>query len=110
MWTGYNYTGAGRAFTGTWTACDAVTWDHFPAFQDDIRSIKNNATGGVSIWDRNPNYEYTYDWLYDLVPNAYSRGFPTRAQGRRPCTTQLHLHRLRLRTETDLTVRPPMTI
>jgi hypothetical protein len=63
IWNGLGYTGTGVAIGGTWSACEAFTWEGSP-WENKVYSVKNNASGGLN-----------YDWLYDLVPTAYSGDF-----------------------------------
>jgi hypothetical protein len=79
MWTGLNYTGAGVAIGGVWTPCTGINFQKTP-WENHAYSIKNNATGGVSMWNRLPVSGEVYEWLYDLVPGAYSGDFPAGRQ------------------------------
>lgn len=75
IWEGLNYTGRGVAIGGIWGRCEAFSWQG-SRWENHVYSLKNNATGGVSVWNRRPVVELIYDWLYDLVPGAYSGDFP----------------------------------
>jgi len=84
IWNGLNYTGDGLAIAGNWNSCEAFSWQNspwwLPDWENKVRSLKNNATGGVSVWNRRAGGGLIYDWLYDLVPGAYSGNFPAGSQ------------------------------
>lgn len=84
IWNGLGYTGDGLAISGNWSSCEAFSWQNPPAgipnWENRVYSLKNNATGGVSVWNRRAGGGLSYDWLYDLVPGAYSGDFPAGRQ------------------------------
>ncbi|ONI88255.1 hypothetical protein ALI144C_07355 [Actinosynnema sp. ALI-1.44] len=75
VWTGGEYTGHGLSIGGIWDRCEGWSWQG-TVWENSVRSLKNNATGGVSVWNRRPVSGEHYEWLYDLVPGAYSGNFP----------------------------------
>jgi len=79
MWYGTGYTGSGVAIGGIWDSCEAFSWQG-SIWENHAYSVKNNATGGVSVWNRRPGGGLIFDWLYDLVPGAYSGDFPAGRQ------------------------------